>query len=108
MLVKDNTLQETAKTSRVHDLGIRKKITYKGFLRVTKLINIHFVDAPHITASGITLATRGASVRLECTVDAFPEPKMLFWRDPVGRIPVIQSGHYDLKVLASKEVSIWQ
>ncbi|XP_044737933.1 Ig-like and fibronectin type-III domain-containing protein 1 isoform X2 [Chrysoperla carnea] len=70
-------------------------------MQASRKITISYI--PHIQASGITLATRGASVKLECKVDSFPAPKMLFWRDPVGRVPVIQGGHYDIKVLAAKD-----
>lgn len=64
-----------------------------------------FTDAPHIQASGITMAALGDSVILECRVDAHPEPKMVFWRDPVGRVPVIQGGKYDIKLKPVKDVS---
>jgi len=59
---------------------------------------------PHITASGITMAAQGDSVVLECTVDAYPEPKMMFWRDHSGRVPVIQGGKYDINIHPSKDV----
>ncbi|GFG31451.1 hypothetical protein Cfor_07805, partial [Coptotermes formosanus] len=58
---------------------------------------------PHITASGITMAAQGDSVVLECTVDAYPEPKMMFWRDHSGRVPVIQGGKYDINIQPAKE-----
>lgn len=61
--------------------------------------------APHIQASGITMAAQGDTVTLECRVDAHPEPKMVFWRDPVGRVPVIQGGKYDIKLKPAKDVS---
>lgn len=53
-------------------------------------------DIPHIQASGITMATLGDSVTLECKVDAYPEPKMMFWRNHEERRPVIQGGKYDI------------
>lgn len=62
-------------------------------------------DAPHIQASGITMAALGDSVKLECRVDAHPEPKMMFWRDHSGRVPVIQGGKYDISLKPSKDVS---
>ncbi|XP_069682864.1 Ig-like and fibronectin type-III domain-containing protein 1 isoform X1 [Periplaneta americana] len=58
---------------------------------------------PHITASGITMAAQGDSVVLECTVDAHPEPKMMFWRDHNGRVPVIQGGKYDINIQPAKD-----
>nr|CAD7603648.1 unnamed protein product [Timema genevievae] len=60
-------------------------------------------DVPHITASGITMAALGDSVVLECQVDAHPEPKMLFWRDQNGRVPVIQGGKYDINNMKAKD-----
>ncbi|KAK7792924.1 hypothetical protein R5R35_008001 [Gryllus longicercus] len=58
---------------------------------------------PHITASVITMAAPGDSVALECRVEAQPEPKMVFWKDHNGRIPVIQGGRYDIAVFSDKE-----
>lgn len=55
-----------------------------------------FPDIPHIQASGITMASIGDSVTLECKVDAHPEPKMIFWRNHEERTPVIQGGKYDI------------
>lgn len=51
------------------------------------------------------MATSGDSVVLECAVDAQPKPKMMFWRDPDGRVPVIQGGKYEVDIIYSKEVS---
>jgi len=50
------------------------------------------------------MAAQGDSVVLECTVDAYPEPKMMFWRDHSGRVPVIQGGKYDINIQPSKDV----
>ncbi|KDR18237.1 Ig-like and fibronectin type-III domain-containing protein 1 [Zootermopsis nevadensis] len=58
---------------------------------------------PHITASGITMASHGDSVVLECTVGAYPDPKMIFWRDQSGRVPVIQGGKYDINIQPAKD-----
>lgn len=52
------------------------------------------------------MAAQGDSVVLECTVDAYPEPKMMFWRDHSGRVPVIQGGKYDINVQPAKDVRI--
>lgn len=60
-------------------------------------------DMPHIQASGITMAALGDVVKLECKVDAHPEPKMMFWRDHNGRVPVIQGGKYDLSMKAARD-----
>lgn len=61
---------------------------------------------PHIIASGITMAALGDSVTLECQVDSYPEPKMIFWRDYTGRVPVIQGGKYNIKILRSKDGNV--
>lgn len=63
-------------------------------------------DGPHITAAGITMAVLGDTVDLECTVDAQPEPKMLFWKDASGWMPVIQGGQYNINVNKVRDVSI--
>nr|CAD7440282.1 unnamed protein product [Timema bartmani] len=57
-----------------------------------------------ISPSGITMAALGDSVVLECQVDAHPEPKMLFWRDQNGRVPVIQGGKYDINNMKAKDL----
>ncbi|XP_018897907.2 Ig-like and fibronectin type-III domain-containing protein 1 isoform X1 [Bemisia tabaci] len=59
--------------------------------------------APEITASGITMAALGEEVVLQCIVEAYPEPKMMFWRDPKGRVPVILSGKYEISTQAVKD-----
>jgi len=51
------------------------------------------------------MAVLGDSVTLECSVSAHPEPKMLFWRDPKGRVPVIQGGANHIDIQKSKDVS---
>ncbi|KAB0793035.1 hypothetical protein PPYR_12655 [Photinus pyralis] len=53
---------------------------------------------PHIQATGVTIAALGDTVKLECKVDAHPEPKMLFWKSREDRTPVIQGGKYDIAV----------
>ncbi|XP_030759730.1 Ig-like and fibronectin type-III domain-containing protein 1 isoform X2 [Sitophilus oryzae] len=57
---------------------------------------------PTIQASGITMATIGDSVTLECKVEATPEPKMIFWRNHEDRTPVIQGGKYDINIVNAK------
>ncbi|XP_046473967.1 Ig-like and fibronectin type-III domain-containing protein 2 isoform X1 [Neodiprion pinetum] len=70
-------------------------------MQASRKISISHV--PHVTASVITVAALGDSVVLECKVEAYPEPKMLFWRDKSGRIPVIQGGKYNIHVQPSKD-----
>lgn len=71
-------------------------------MQASRKISISHV--PHVTASVITVAALGDSVVLECKVEAYPEPKMLFWRDKSGRIPVIQGGKYNIQVQLSKDM----
>ncbi|XP_063243751.1 Ig-like and fibronectin type-III domain-containing protein 1 isoform X2 [Bacillus rossius redtenbacheri] len=70
-------------------------------MQASRKISIN--HAPHITASGITMAAPGDSVVLECLVDAVPSPKMMFWRDPDGRVPVIQGGKYNITTKKIKD-----
>lgn len=58
---------------------------------------------PRIQASGITMATIGDSVTLECKVEATPEPKMIFWRNHEDRTPVIQGGKYDIQITKARD-----
>lgn len=44
------------------------------------------------------MATLGDSVKLECRVDAHPNPSMIFWRNHETRTPVIQGGKYDIAI----------
>lgn len=62
--------------------------------------------APQIQASGITLALLGDRVELKCTVKAKPAPKVIFWRDHEGRVPVIVGKNYEMTMEASSTVSI--
>ncbi|XP_014259678.1 Ig-like and fibronectin type-III domain-containing protein 1 isoform X2 [Cimex lectularius] len=58
---------------------------------------------PHLTASGIAMATHGDTVTLECLVEAHPEPQMMFWQDITQRIPVIQSNKFAVNIIRSKD-----
>ncbi|XP_060521519.1 Ig-like and fibronectin type-III domain-containing protein 2 isoform X2 [Cylas formicarius] len=58
---------------------------------------------PNIQASGITMATIGDSVVLECKVEATPEPKLIFWKNYEDRMPVIQGGKYDVSISKAKD-----
>lgn len=51
------------------------------------------------------MAVLGDTVDLECTVEAQPEPKMLFWKDASGWMPVIQGGQYNIHVNKVRDVS---
>lgn len=63
-----------------------------------------FPDVPKIMPSGITIATLGDTVILQCTVDSYPAPKMMFWRDPKGREAVIEGGKYSTNTVEWKTV----
>ncbi|GJQ83686.1 hypothetical protein Trydic_g14393 [Trypoxylus dichotomus] len=58
---------------------------------------------PHIQASRITMATFGDTITLECKVDAYPEPKMIFWKNHEERKAVIQGGKYDVSIGRMKD-----
>lgn len=49
---------------------------------------------PQVTAQATVQVVAGRSVTLECTVDAWPVPSLVWWRDPDGRVPVIHGGNY--------------
>lgn len=61
--------------------------------------------APQIQASGITLALLGERVDLKCTVKAKPTPKVIFWRDHEGRVPVIIGKNFEMTMEANNEVN---
>ncbi|XP_026478463.1 Ig-like and fibronectin type-III domain-containing protein 2 [Ctenocephalides felis] len=65
-------------------------------MQASRRINISF--APRISAGGITVAAPGDTVSLQCIVRGQPEPKVIFWRDHQGRIPVIQGPRYDINI----------
>lgn len=50
------------------------------------------------------MAAKGDSVSLECRVSAQPRPQLAFWKDPQGRVPVIQGPKYDIKILPDNDV----
>ncbi|XP_055384146.1 Ig-like and fibronectin type-III domain-containing protein 1 isoform X3 [Condylostylus longicornis] len=66
-------------------------------MQASRKVNISY--PPRVQASGITVAYIGEDVDLKCTVKAKPIPKMIFWRDHDGRIPVIQGGNYDMSII---------
>ncbi|XP_039756067.1 Ig-like and fibronectin type-III domain-containing protein 1 isoform X2 [Pararge aegeria] len=70
-------------------------------MQASRKINISHV--PTIQASGITMAAAGDSVILECRVEALPKPTVAFWRDPNGRISVIDGPNYTIQLLADPE-----
>ncbi|XP_050727678.1 Ig-like and fibronectin type-III domain-containing protein 1 isoform X2 [Eriocheir sinensis] len=54
---------------------------------------------PKIRAREVVRVPEGATVTLECAVDAWPEPSQVWWRDPDGRVAVIHGGNH---VISSK------
>ncbi|XP_077284865.1 Ig-like and fibronectin type-III domain-containing protein 2 isoform X2 [Arctopsyche grandis] len=74
---------------------------YGAPMQASRKITISHV--PAIQASGITMAAKGDSVSLECRVSAQPRPQLAFWKDPQGRVPVIQGPKYDIKILPDND-----
>lgn len=67
-------------------------------MQTTRKININF--APRIqTVNGIQIASAGDLVELKCTIKSKPIPKIMFWKDHEGRIPVIKSANIDIQML---------
>ncbi|MPC35669.1 Myomesin-1 [Portunus trituberculatus] len=52
---------------------------------------------PRIKARERVPVPEGTSATLECGVDAWPEPSLVWWQDPEGRVPVIHGGNYAIK-----------
>lgn len=44
------------------------------------------------------------SVDIKCKVNAKPTPKVIFWRDHNGRVPVILGNNYHMKIDNDTEV----
>lgn len=64
-------------------------------MQSSKKISIHF--APKIQAAGITVAhSINELIELKCSIKSKPAPKIMFWRDQEGRVPVIASANYDI------------
>ncbi|XP_046405305.1 Ig-like and fibronectin type-III domain-containing protein 1 isoform X1 [Ischnura elegans] len=70
-------------------------------MQASRRISISHV--PHISGSGVTMAAKGDSVTLQCHVDSYPDPKMIFWRDLNGRVPVIHGGKYEINLQRNKD-----
>lgn len=64
---------------------------------------IIFLVAPKIQAAGITVTSNGEAVDLKCTVNATPMPKLVFWRDHDGKVPVIQGGNYHMSFAKDRD-----
>lgn len=62
-------------------------------------------DPPRLKPGGIQVASMGDTIELKCTVKANPKPKMLFWRDHDGRVPVIQGANFDMTMANDENVS---
>lgn len=54
--------------------------------------------APHIEAPEYVTGILGKSANIKCVVSARPPPKMFFWRDHDGRVPVILGNNYQMKI----------
>lgn len=66
-------------------------------MQTSKKISINF--APKIQAAGITVASINDFVELKCSIKSKPIPNSIFWRDQEGRVPVIASANYDIKMM---------
>ncbi|KAK7081529.1 hypothetical protein SK128_028299, partial [Halocaridina rubra] len=51
---------------------------------------------PRITAQEVVHVYAGETATLECIVNAWPEPSLVWWRDAEGRVPVIHGGSYSI------------
>lgn len=70
------------------------------------LIHIRFIAVkPRIRALEFVTGVLGGSVDLKCIVNAKPKPKVIFWRDHDGRVPVIPGNNYKMSTNDSSEVS---
>lgn len=69
-------------------------------------MEFRLIDAPRIQPSGITLALLGERVELKCVVKARPAPKVIFWRDHEGHVPVPLGSNYEMTTDASSDVSV--
>lgn len=70
-------------------------------------IYVHFIAVkPRIRAMEFVSGVLGGSVDLKCIVNAKPKPKVIFWRDHDGRVPVILGNNYKMFVNDSAEVSV--
>lgn len=65
-------------------------------MQATRKINISF--APKIQAFGITVANIGETVDLKCMVRSVPQPKIMFWRDKDGKIPILSKGNFEISL----------
>lgn len=61
--------------------------------------------APRIKSPEYATGVIGKTADIKCTVDAKPTPKVIFWRDHDGRIPVILGNNYRMKIDNDTEVS---
>lgn len=67
---------------------------YGAPMQASKTIRIS--RRPRITAQEVIHATEGGPATMECYVNAWPEPSLVWWRDPDGRVPVIHGGNYNI------------
>ncbi|XP_021960351.1 Ig-like and fibronectin type-III domain-containing protein 1 [Folsomia candida] len=58
---------------------------------------IQVAHLPSISGSDVTYASLGDSASIECSVVAFPEPKVAFWRSSLERIPIVNGGNFRIE-----------
>lgn len=61
--------------------------------------------APHIEIPEYVTGILGKRVNIKCVVSARPRPKIFFWRDHDGRVPVILGNNYQMKIDNYTEVN---
>ena len=69
------------------------------FTPVSSLSSYPEAGPPQISAPPVVHTALGRRVTLQCGVDAWPHPSVVWWRDPDGRVPVIYGGNYRIDTL---------
>lgn len=74
--------------------GFKLRVGFLACAKIDKnflLLNFLLVsDLPTIYGSDVTYASLGDSATIECSVVAFPEPKVAFWRSSLERVPIVK------------------
>ncbi|XP_064105777.1 Ig-like and fibronectin type-III domain-containing protein 1 isoform X2 [Macrobrachium nipponense] len=79
-------------TRNMTDISCYADNGYGTPMQASKTIRIS--RRPIIASDPVVRVTQEDSVTIECKVDAWPEPSLVWWRDPEGRVPVIHGGNY--------------
>lgn len=84
-----------------------RKTKWNETTKKNKIVKWNETVAPRIRAPEYTTGVVGMSVNIKCTVNAKPTPKVIFWRDHDGRIPVILGNNYRMQIDNDTEVRRW-